>query len=294
MNTYIPMEKPVSRMNSIFTVDFHTHVFPDTLAERAIKTLSKNLKGLYTPVSDGTIQGLLKNMKTWGINLSVALPVITNPEHFKNVNEFAAAQNQLVPEIEFFGGLHPADNKWKENINFIVSLGLKGIKLHPEYQNFKPADKLLFPMYDYALSKGLIIVFHAGFDPGAKPPYKSNPEQFAEIADAMKGGIIVAAHLGGNMQWDEVEKHLAGKNIYLDTSTGFKFYGKERFLRIVKKHGAGKILFASDSPWGNADFEKQNLLSLAETKETDTDFLSEDEIKCIAGMNAARILKIKI
>ncbi len=287
-------EKTGLNPDSVFTVDFHTHVFPDNLAGRAVSILSEKLSALYTPVSDGTIRGLLENMRRWGINRSVALPVITNPEHFKTVNEFAAARNNIIPEIEFFGGLHPADSKWKENIDFIVSLGLKGIKLHPEYQDFRPADKSLFPMYEYALSKGLILVFHAGVDPGKNQPCKSSPEQFAEIASAMKGGVIVAAHLGGNMQWDEVEEHLAGKDIYMDTSTGFKFYGKEKFLRIAKKHGAEKLLFASDSPWDNAGTEKQTLISLADTNGKTEYSLSENEVRLIAGMNAARILNIKI
>lgn len=287
---------------SLFTVDFHTHVFPDALAKRAVATVSENVKGVYTPVSDGTVHGLLRNMKSWGVDVSVSLPVVTNPKHFNTVNEFAAAQNTLIPEIEFFGGLHPATADWKRDIDFIVSLGLKGIKLHPKYQCFTPADPALFPMYDYALSRGLILVFHAGVDPGARPPYKSDPRQFAKIADEMKGGVIVAAHLGGNMQWEEVERDLAGKNIYMDTSTGFSFYGKERFLRIVQKHGADKLLFASDSPWGNAAEEKAQLCSLlnpddsqGETPRTHESQkpkrgLSLEEITLIVGGNARRIL----
>ena len=112
-------------------------------------------------------------------------------------------------------------------------------------------------------------------------PYKSSPRQFANIIDAMQGGIIIAAHLGGFVQWNDVEKYLIGKNIYLDTSMGFEYYSREQFLRIVKGHGADKILFASDSPWSNA----KNEIDIIKTLQ-----LSEQEIEMILGLNAKNIL----
>ncbi len=77
----------------------------------------------------------------------------------------------------------------------------------------------MLKMYDYALSKGLIILFHAGYDPSFPPPIHSSPKQFAENSKEMQGGVIVAAHLGGHSQWDVVEKHLISTDVYLDTST---------------------------------------------------------------------------
>jgi predicted TIM-barrel fold metal-dependent hydrolase len=99
----------------------------------------------------------------------------------------------------------------------------------------------------------------------------------------MQGGIIVAAHFGGHDQWDNVEKYLVGTDIYLDTSMGFDFFPHEQFLRIVKNHGADKILFASDYPWSNAKSEIDQLKSLP---------LSDNEINAILGENAKRILGI--
>lgn len=295
-------------MRQPFTVDFHTHVFPDALAKKAMSKMARDIAEIYPPVSDGTVSGLLANMQRWRVDISVSLPVVTNPAHFRTVNEFAAEMNARIPQIEFFGGLYPRAGNWKENIGFIASLGLKGIKLHPEYQDFSPGDREYFPLYDYALSRGLILVFHAGGDPVKGTPPKSNPAQFAAIADAMKGGVIVAAHLGGNMQWDESEELLAGKSIYMDTSTGFKYYGKSRFLSVAKKHGAERLLFASDSPWDSAGSEMAALLSLCEPSPRGAEGsgageaagigaqarLTEREIRLIAGENAARILGIPI
>ncbi|MCL2057528.1 MAG: amidohydrolase family protein [Oscillospiraceae bacterium] len=182
-----------------------------------------------------------------------------------------------------FGGIYPHSSDYMDDIDFVVGLGLRGLKFHAEYQNFVLDDDHMLRVYDYALSKGLVLLHHAGFDPGYPPPFKSSPQQFARVAKAMGGGVIIAAHLGGHDQWDDVERHLVGSGIYLDTSMGFEFFPRDQFLRIVKTHGADKILFGSDAPWSNAGKEIANLRAMP---------LGADEIDAILGGNAARILSL--
>ena len=261
------------------TVDFHTHIFPDALAERAIGSLVENSAGFCVPCHNGTAAGLLKNMDEWGIDLSVIQPVLTKASQTVRTNEWAASLRS--DKIEPFGGLFPHTDDYKRDIDFICSLGLKGIKLHCEYQDFIVDSPEMLKIYDYAFSKGLIIMQHAGFDPAYKPPFKSNPAMFKHVADEMKGGIMIAAHLGGQSQWDDVENILAGSDIYIDTSMGFGYYSEAQFLRIVKKHGADKFLFGTDSPWSVA---KNEIAALKATS------LSEEEKSLIFGGNANRIL----
>jgi len=263
----------------IVIVDFHTHVFPDELAPRAIEELRHTLYGEYRPFSDGTVSGLIKNMDAWKIDVSVISPVIIKKEHVRKVNKWVAGVSS--ERLVGFGGIYPNDGDYKADIDYVVSLGLKGLKFHAEYQDFIVDDKRMLNIYDYALGKGLILLHHAGFDPGFRPPFKSSPQQFANIVKAMRGGIIIAAHLGGHNQWDDVEKYLVGSGIYLDTSMGFEYYPHDAFMRIVKNHGADKILFASDAPWSNAGAEAGTLKSLK---------LPENEINAILGDNAKRIL----
>jgi predicted TIM-barrel fold metal-dependent hydrolase len=262
-------------------IDFHTHIFNDELAQKAVGTISKNIHYIYKPVTDGTKAGLLKNMDDWGIDVSVVQPVITKQSQTLKVNEWA--RSICSDRIVSFGGIYPHTDDYKRDIDYIVSLGLKGLKFHAEYQNFEIDEKRMLKIYDYAMSRGLIILHHAGIDPGMPPPYKSSPKQFAAIVDAMQGGVLVAAHFGGHAQWDDVERYLVGKNIYLDTSMGFAYYPHDQFLRIVKNHGVDKILFASDSPWSSAKDEKDVLMSLP---------LSEQEKNQILGLNAKRLLNI--
>ena len=262
-------------------IDIHAHAFPDGLAARAMNELIHTLEGDYLPFSDGTVAGLIEKMDAWGIDVSVIQPVVTKQAQVRGANEWAAAirSDRLV----CFGGIYPHGDSYKEDIDLVVGLGLRGLKFHAEYQDFTLDDPHMLRIYDYALSKGLIILHHAGYDPSFLPPFKTSPRQFRNVIDAMRGGIVIAAHLGGHAQWEDVERYLAGTDIYLDTSMGFEYYPRELFLRIVESHGADKILFGSDAPWSNAKTEIEHLRSLP---------ITENEKKAILGENAKRILAL--
>lgn len=262
-------------------IDFHTHIFADSIAQRALESLKEGCHGLYEPVHNLTQSGMLARMDEWGIDRAVIQPVITKRKQVKTVNEWAAstASDRIIP----FGGIYPNEEDWKEQIDFVASLGLKGLKFHCEYQNFVVDDLRMLRIYDYAFNRNLILLQHAGFDPAFPAPFKSSPERFANIARELKGGIMVAAHFGGQLQWEEVERYLAGTDIYLDTSMGFVYYGSETFMKIYEKHGADRILFATDSPWSDAS-EELRLFN-------EIDLPDEDRQKILSG-NAERILKL--
>jgi predicted TIM-barrel fold metal-dependent hydrolase len=260
-------------------IDFHTHVFPDALAEKALGTLLDNIKDAFVPVTDATVSGLLKHMTVSGVDVCGVQPGITTQSQFVGLNEWAAglASDRLVT----FGGIYPHTDDYRRDIDYVAGLGLKGLKFHCEYQGFTVDEPKMLRIYDYALSRGLILLHHAGFDPGYGPTFRSSPQRFARVVDAMKGGVVVAAHFGGHAEWDDVERCLVGKDIYLDTSMGFEYFPQEQFLRIVVSHVAEKILLASDSPWSDAGTELERLRALP---------LPERERDLITGGNAQRLL----
>lgn len=263
-------------------IDFHTHAFPDTLAPRAIESLCKNSGYMFEPCHDGTLGGLKSNMEKFGVNMSVVQPVITKPSHTKTTNEWAAEITN-GKDIISFGGIHPHTDDYKRDIDFVCSLGLKGLKFHCEYQDFRIDDPFMLKIYDYAFEKGLIILHHAGFDPAFEEPFRSSPQMFANVAKEMKGGVMIAAHFGGGRQWDDVERYLVGTNIYLDTSMGQEYYRNEQFVRIVNAHGADKILFGSDAPWSRAGYEIEKIKSSP---------LSDEQKEQILHKTAEKLLKI--
>lgn len=266
-------------------IDFHTHVFPDKIAAKAKQTLTDNcLRFGYDirPCTELTAGSLIEHMDMWGIDLSVVMPIATNPAQTEHLNLFASQlYERSGGRLISFGSVHPESGDYKRDIDLIASLGLKGIKLHAEYQGFTVDDPHMLRLYDYAFGKGLIILHHAGADLGMPAPYHTTPKGLAHVLDEMKGGVMIAAHFGGHAMWDDVEKYLVGRDIYFDTSMGQRYYTKEQFERVVRNHGAQRILFASDSPWSRAGEEKELI---------DATSLTKKEKELIFSKNALRLL----
>ena len=262
-------------------IDFHTHVFPDKIAPKTIEFLSA--KSGIKNNTDGTADGLYKSTAEAGIDTSVVLPVATKPSQFSSINRFACEINEKYGgRVISFGGLHPYSENCSEGLREIKRMGLKGIKLHPDYQGFfidDPACKKL--LYD-ATELGLIIVVHAGRDIGYPDPVHCPPDKMLEVYNEIKPEKLVLAHLGGWDQWDMVEELLCGKNVWLDTAFCFEFIKKEQFYRLLEKHGSDRILFATDSPWSP---QKGYIDEV-------TELLPDENIRrAVLGGNAEKLLK---
>ena len=135
-------------------IDFHTHAFPDALAERAMGRLVGDGHGIYPPCSDGTVAGLIRCMDGFGVDASVIQPIVTKPSQTKNLNRWAKSVES--ERICSFGGIHPETDDYKRDIDFVASLGIRGLKFHVEYQGFVLDDPKMLRIYDYAFEKGLI------------------------------------------------------------------------------------------------------------------------------------------
>jgi len=258
-------------------IDIHTHCFKDDLAARAVGSLAKT-SGL-SPFSDGTIDELKKNMKTSRVDLSVLQPIATKPGQTISINRWAA--DVCDKELMSFGTIHPDFADWKQEIKWLSDNGFKGVKFHPEYQDFFVDNENVFKLYDGIFNAGMIILFHAGNDLSYSEPFRCTPARLKRILDTFPGASIIAAHMGSYRLWDEVEEILVGRDIYFDTAFSLKELGKERSLRIIKEHSTKKVLLGSDSPWENPKSDIDFIKSLNLTAEEVTDIL---------GGNAMRLL----
>lgn len=264
-------------------IDFHTHIFPDSIASKTIEFLEA--EGNIKAFTDGTLEGLKKSMKENNITMSVILPVVTKPSQFETINTFAAAITGK-DGIVSFGGIHPDTEDYKEKLEEIKSMGLLGIKLHPDYQKTFIDDPKMIKIIQYASELGLIVLIHAGLDIGIPDPVHCPPERTANMLaqiDCLDAKIILA-HTGGYDMWDEVEEYIVGKNVWLDISYSLGKIKDEQFVRIVKNHGADRTLFASDSPWGGQKETYDYLMKL--------DF-TEEEFERILYRNALDLLGLE-
>lgn len=280
-------------------VDIHTHTFPDTLAARTVEKLQA--MSHTHPFTDGTVGALRSSMERARVDCSVVLPVATNTRQVPHVNDASIALNDRAGEtgVLSFGCMHPDFDGWREELSRLAEAGVKGIKLHPVYQEVAFDDPRCLRILDRCAELGLLVLTHAGRDvgyPGAAD--YSSPAQIARALRQTDGGTVICAHMGGWREWDDVARLLPETGAYIDTSfslgamvpNGDGYYRteeslalltEERFVRLVRLFGAGRVLFGTDSPWGGQSEALRSFRALP---------LTEAERTAILGGNAMRLL----
>ena len=267
-------------------IDFHTHVFPDRIAERTISSLAQ--RGGIKAHSDGTLTGLLSSMKTAGIDLAVNLPPLTSPKQFDSILGFAKELNSMHcdgPRVISFAGIHPEEPDALSRLCEISEAKIVGIKIHPDYQGRFIDDELYVKILCEAKRLGLITVTHAGYDVGFPgQPVRCTPLRILRLLDKIGGyPSLVLAHIGSNDMSKEVLDVLAGEDVYFDTAYTLQDIDRGLFLRILERHGADKVIFATDSPWRNQAEQIKILKGLGLGADTEDKILSK---------NAKRLLGI--
>ncbi len=276
-------------------IDFHTHAFPDKIAGKTIELLSK--KGGIPAHTDGTTEGLRKELFGAGISLGIVLPVVTRPEQFESITRFATqineerilrktvnsggGENMATAELLSFGGIHPDSADYKKELKMLSELGFRGIKLHPDYQGVYFDDIRYMRIIEYASELGLIVITHAGVDIGFPDMVRCTPKRALKVIREINPEKLVLAHMGGWSLWEEVIDTLAGEQVYLDTAYSMGHISEEHFMSLCRAHGAEKILFATDCPWGNPKMDLETFLSMP---------LGKAEQEAMLHCNAERLL----
>ena len=262
-------------------IDFHVHAFPDALAAKALPLLSKCSGGV-KPNYDATISGLESYLAKNNVDYAVVLNIATNPHQEKKVNDFAISlleKKNIIP----FGSVHPDSPNALSELERLAKAGIRGIKLHPDYQHFFVDDEKMFPIDKKIAELGFITVFHAGVDIGYPKPVHCTPERLLRVLDLFDDAPVVAAHFGGWLLWDSVLEDLCGTEVYLDTAFSSGKMPPDYAKELIKAHGADKVLLGSDMPWSDTLDEVRFVQSL--------DLSAEDEEKILSN-NAKRLLNI--
>lgn len=234
-------------------IDFHTHIFPEKIAEKTISLLSQ--KGGIPPFSDGTKAGLVEKMERADADVAVTLPVLTSPTQFDSVNRFAMEINQSFANSKrrliSFAGIHPDCDGLDEKMKQIKESGFLGVKIHPDYQQTMIDDEKYVRIMECAKEYDLIVVTHAGVDGAYPDTVHCPPSRALNLIRKVPHSKLVLAHLGANEMAEEVIDTLCGEDVYFDTAYVLRFTPAPVFRRILDKHGADRILFATDSPWSD-------------------------------------------
>lgn len=275
-------------------IDAHVHLYPDSIAQKVVPMLSGRFGN--APSFAGTIECCKAKDDVSGIVLSLNLPVATKSDSVRHTNEFWSKFSPLSSsragegeigrsraQVVSLACFHPQVKNKKEELEKIVELGFTGVKFHPEYQNFRFNDSCMDETWALMSELGLVAYLHAGGERVFPPPYRSSPGDIALLKKRFPNLEIVAAHLGGFGMWNEAEREIIGLDVYLDLSHTFFWMGEEQILRMVKNHGASRILFGSDAPWQDPAEVLKAFMALD---------LSEEERLLILCENARRLFRL--
>jgi len=228
-------------------VDFHAHIFPDALATRAIETLAAGTDEA-KPHTDGRLSGLLDSMDRAGIDHSVICSIATKPAQFDPILKWSVQiQSERITPL---ASVHPTDPELCNRPAQIKAAGIKGIKLHPYYQDFFLDDEKLYPFYQAVSDEGLLLVSHTGFDIAFPRVRRCDPVRISQLLRDFPRLLLITTHLGGWMDWDEVERHLIGHPVYMEISFAHTL-DQIRMRDMLQRHPQEYLLFGTDSPWND-------------------------------------------
>ena len=263
-------------VNGIFTIDAHCHIYPEKIASKAVGGTDR----FYDTKSacKGTVDDLITRGNEAGIDFFIVQSVATTPKQVKSINEFIASEvAKNTDKLLGLGTLHPESEDIKGDVEHLVSLGLKGVKLHPDIQAFKIDDYRCLKIYELCEEKGLPLLLHTG---DYRYDY-SNPNRLLPILEIYDNLTVIGAHFGGWSIWEEASRKYKGiKNFYVDCSSSFNYIDKETAKKIIRTYGADRVLFGTDYPMWDAKRELEYFLSLG---------LDEWEIKSILNINAKKL-----
>lgn len=266
----------MSELNTSKIIDFHAHIFPDKIAEKAVESIGAYY-GL-TMRGKGTADDLCEKGKRIGVWKYLVHSTATKADQVRAVNQFIKIACREHDCFIGFGTLHPGLSDIEGEMERLVSLDLKGIKLHPEFQNFSIDDEAMMPIYRSAEGR-LPILMHMG----DQNKDSSSPVRLARVLDKFPQLTIIAAHLGGYRMWDEARRVLAGADIYYDTCSSLSFIEPDKAAQIIRGFGTDRVLFGTDYPMWDHDQELELIRRLA---------LSPEEQEKILWKNAGRLLNI--
>ena len=267
--------------------DAHTHTYPESIAAKA----RVNLGIFYDFYCEGlgTYSHLESQAKENNVCGYLLFAVATNSHQVTKVNDGIANLVKLSRSHGFntigFAGMYQDYPDFETEINRAESIGLQGVKIHPDIQRVDIDSGKLYPLYEILQSKNWPLYLHMG-DP--RPEYQySTPEKLLNVLRDFPKLRVVAAHLGGYGVWDHSAELLSGKeNVSYDTSSSLwsPVMTPEKAKKIIHSLGYENIMFGTDYPVVNTKEELERFMAIG---------LSDKENEDILWNNAMRIFDIK-
>lgn len=257
-------------------IDIHAHVYPDAIAMKAAQSI-RNYYHIGEEL-DGTPKMLLERGALAGVSNYLVLPVAVKPEHVQSINNFILKQTQEHECFIGFGTVHAAMENITDEVERIQSMGLRGIKIHPDCQHFDINDPRMFPVYE-AIQGKLPMMMHMGDE---NYTY-SHPSRLRHVLELFPKLQVCAAHFGGYSMYEDALKLLHDKDCIMDVSSSLMFMDRGMPERYINIYGAERMAFGTDYPVWDPVHEVQRMMELN---------LTMEQKEQIAWKTAARFLNL--
>lgn len=263
----------------MYFIDFHTHVYPNAIATKAADNVRQFYNGLGNPSIDGSVQTLLDRGTKAGVEKFVILPVAVQPSRTRHINDFILGEVAKQSRFYGFGTVHAGMVNITGEVEYIMDKGLRGLKMHPDYQLFSIDDPRLFPVYEMAGDK-LPIVFHMG---DSRYDY-SHPYRLRKVLELFPKLRVIAAHFGGYTMPTVAEETLYDKECFFDVSSSLMFMEEGVAEKYINHYGAERFVYGSDFPMWDPVQEMERFQKLK---------LTDQQKEQIAHITAEEILRLK-
>ncbi|MDD6806942.1 MAG: TatD family hydrolase [Oscillospiraceae bacterium] len=255
-------------------IDVHAHIFPEAIAKKA----SDNIGAFYDLPMEykGTPELLVEEGDRAGVDKFVVHSVATTVKQVHNINSFIFDSVKKYPDRFIgFASLHPDDPNLEYEFNWALENGLKGIKLHPDFQKFKINSESAKRIYKLCEGKCPVLI-HLG---DIRTDY-SKAEFLLPILDEFPNLDIMGSHLGGYTEWESGTAALAGTRVYMDCASSLPFLDLEKAKELVMKYDKTQLLFGTDYPMWDASNEIENVKKL-ELSEERYELLMHGNFECL-------------
>ncbi|MBR6198951.1 MAG: amidohydrolase family protein [Spirochaetales bacterium] len=229
-------------------IDFHAHIYPDKIAAKASAAIGEFYDA---PMAwHGTVEELIASGDKIGVDKYVVLSAATKVEQVEPINNYILGEVAKQPKFIGFGTILPGYTDFENEMKRIRAAGLRGIKIHPDFQKFQIDSSAMDPVYEVLSDLGMPILVHAG---DCRYDF-SGPKRIANVLDKHPKLKLIAAHFGGYTEWGAATEYLVGRRVWFDTSSTFWKLPMADAKTMMRKHGVDKFLFGSDFPmWDHAD-----------------------------------------
>lgn len=241
-------------------VDFHTHIFPPSVAQEKEKFLDRDVwfGELYSnpkaPIASA--EDLIASMDESGVDKSVTFGFgWTDHGLCREANDYVIDAVRRYPDrlIGFISANPCMRAETEKEIERCVAYGLTGIgELMPDGQGFSFDEvDVTNPLAEIALHYNLPILTHTSEPVGHLYPGKGTRplNTLVHFAQRFPEAVLVCAHWGGGLFLYELMPKLVHslRNVYYDTAASLFVY-RDRMFDAAARIAPDKLLFGTDYP----------------------------------------------